>query len=128
MLRLIAALACVFLLAAGPAHALEERDSDRVPVMFDIFTRAAFGIPLTILGSIAMVPVGFVTAITRPSEIDKPFRILVLGPVRYTWVDPLGHHPDPGTHPMVTGADRRDRYVAREEPAPAPSGPPSGDY
>lgn len=64
-----------------------------------------------------MIPVGFVTAITRPSEIDKPFRILVLDPVRYTWVDPLRYHPDPGTHPMITG-----------QPAPAPSGPPSGDY
>ena len=127
MTRLLAAFACVFLLA-GPAHALEERDSDRMPVMFDILTRAAFGIPLTILGTAAMIPVGFVTAITRPSEIDKPFRILVLGPVRYTWVDPLGYHPDPGTHPMITGADRRDRYVSRAQPAPAPAGPPSGDY
>ncbi len=127
MSRLLAALACVVLLA-GPAHALEERDSDRVPVMFDILTRAVFGIPLTIAGSVAMIPVGFVTAITRPSEIDKPFRILVLGPVRYTWVDPLGYHPDPGTHPMITGADRTDRYLASRPRALPPSGPPSGDY
>ena len=127
MSRLLAALACVFLLA-GPAHALEERDGDRVPVMFDLLTRVVFGIPLTIVGSAAMVPVGFFTAITRPSEIDKPFRILVLGPVRYTWVDPLGYHPDPGTHPMVTGAERRHRYVSREPQALPPSGPPSGDY
>lgn len=126
MSRLLAALACVFLLAA-PAHALEERDADRVPVLFDLLTRAVFGIPLTIAGSVAMVPVGFVTAITRPSEIDKPFRILVLGPVRYTWVDPLGYHPAPGTHPMVAGADRGDRYVARRTRALPPSGTPSGD-
>ncbi|MCL4684553.1 hypothetical protein KJ059_07335 [Myxococcota bacterium] len=126
MSRLLVALACVFLLA-GPAHALEERDADRVPVVFDILTRAAFGIPLTILGGAAMIPVGFVTAITRPSEIDKPFRILVLGPVRYTWVDPLGYHPDPGTHPMVVGRDHGDRYVAQTPRALPPTGTPSGD-
>ena len=43
-------------------------------------------------------------------------------------LEALGYHPDPGTHPMITGADRRDRYVSRAQPAPAPSGPPSGDY
>lgn len=127
MSRLIAAVVCVFVLAAGPAHALEERESERIPVMFDLLTRVVFGIPLTIAGSAAMVPVGFFTAITRPSEIDKPFRILVLGPVRYTWVDPLGYHPPPGTHPMVAGADRADRYVARRTRAVPPTGTPSGD-
>lgn len=117
MARSIAAMVCVFLLAAGPAHALDERDSGRVPVMFDLMTRVVFGIPLTILGTAAMVPVGFFTAITRPSEIDKPFRYLVVAPARYTWVDPLGYHPDPG----------QDLYVARRARPVQPAGPPSGD-
>ena len=117
MSRLIAAMVSVFLLAAGPAQAFEERDSERVPVLFDLMTRVVFGIPLTIVGTAAMVPAGLLTAITRPTEIDKPFRYLVVAPARYTWVDPLGYHPDPN----------QDRSPGRRTSAVQPAGPPSGD-
>jgi len=92
MARLIATIACVFLLA-GPAHARDERDPDTVPVIFDVGTRILIGIPLTIAGGVMMVPVGLFTAITRPTEIDDVFNVLVMGPVQYTWLDPLGYHP-----------------------------------
>jgi hypothetical protein len=86
---------------ATPAAASNPANSTEVPVGFDLFTRAVFGIPLTILGTVAMIPVGFVTLITRPTEIEKPFDMLVMGPARYTWVDPLGDHPDRSAAPIV---------------------------
>jgi hypothetical protein len=86
---------------ATPAAASNPANSTEVPVGFDLLTRAVFGIPLTILGTVAMIPVGFVTLITRPTEIEKPFDMLVMGPARYTWVDPLGDHPDRSAAPIV---------------------------
>jgi hypothetical protein len=124
MSRLIATVACVLLLAS-PAHALEERDSaEGVPAMVDLTTRVVFGIPLTILGCVAMIPVGFFTAITRPTEIEKPFRYLVIAPARYTWVDPLGYHPDPADFSL---SHSRNSYVARQPRALPPGSTPSGD-
>jgi hypothetical protein len=93
MKRLALAVALSAMLAA-PAHA-NPHDADRVPVGFDLITRVVFGIPLTVAGAALFVPAAAVTAATRPSEMHKPYEMLVLAPVRYTWVDPLGYHPDP---------------------------------
>jgi hypothetical protein len=90
-------------LLAAPAHAVgDPREPDRVPIGFDLFTRVVFGIPLTIAGAAVMIPAGLATAITRPSEMDKTWDMLVMAPVRYTWVDPLGYHPEPPKRRMVT--------------------------
>lgn len=124
MSRLIVTIACVLLLAS-PAHALEERGSaQRVPVMFDLGTRIVFGIPLTILGCVAMIPVGLATAITRPTEIEKPFRYLVVAPARYTWADAFGDHPDPADFSLT---HRRNSYAERQPRALPPRSTPSGD-
>ena len=40
-----------------------------------------------------LVPVAPIVALTRPSEIAKPLGPLVGGPMRFTFKDPLGHHP-----------------------------------
>ena len=50
------------------------------------------GLPMTGLGmAIAPLAMG-VTLLTRPSDIFKPFKILVVKPARFTFVDPLGQH------------------------------------
>lgn len=80
--------------------------------------RVLVGIPLTIVGGVLMIPAGLATLITRPTEIDKTFDYFVMGPVRYTWVDPLGEHPDPDDRPRLR---QRPRY-ARDYPQGTPSG------
>jgi len=30
----------------------------------------------------------------RPSEMHKPFKSLVVSPFRFTFIDPLGYHPN----------------------------------
>ncbi len=108
------------LLVAGPAQAENERRGEK---MLDVGSRVVFGIPLTIAGGVLMIPAGLATLVTRPSELDTTFDYLVMGPVRYTWVDPLGEHPDPAAQPATF---RRDRYAAGSQPA-VPQGTPSGD-
>jgi len=39
-----------------------------------------------------MLPVGLFTAITRPTDIGKPWHELVVKPARFTWIDPIGSH------------------------------------
>jgi len=88
-------------LLATPAAATPA-NSEKMPVGLDIATRVLFGIPLTVLGAVAMIPVGLATAVTRPSEIRKPYEMLVVAPAHYTWGDSLGNHPnpDPPTAPI----------------------------
>lgn len=107
------------LLVTGPAQAENERRGEK---MLDVGSRVIFGIPLTIAGGVLMIPAGLATLITRPSELDTTFDYLVMGPVRYTWVDPLGDHPDPDDQPPL----RRDDHYASDY-QPAPQGTPSGD-
>jgi hypothetical protein len=36
-----------------------------------------------------------IVLITRPHEIGRPFEWLVMKPIRYTWMDPIGDHAQP---------------------------------
>lgn len=109
------------LLISGPAQAEGAGQGEK---MLDVGSRVLFGIPLTIAGGVLMIPAGLATLVTRPSELDTTFDYLVMGPARYTWVDPLGDHPDPNRRSPVRP---RDEYATRDyQPAP-PQGTPSGD-
>jgi hypothetical protein len=101
-IRLLAAAfaACgTFLGLAGPAAAQSSLlvNADReasVPVVFDALVLRPVGLTMTLVGSaIFVVPVAPVMAVTRPTDIGKPFQQLVVAPARYTFVDPLGLHP-----------------------------------
>ncbi len=99
--QLAAALgACGLLLGfAAPAAAQSglltnaERASS-VPVVFDALVLRPVGLVMTLVGSaIFLVPVAPVMAVTRPTDMGRPFQQLVVAPARYTFVDPLGLHP-----------------------------------
>lgn len=65
--------------------------SDISPAVDALFLRP-LGM-LTLLTGVALcVPATLMAAITRPTEISKPFRELIVEPARYVWVDPLGEH------------------------------------
>lgn len=92
--------ACGLLLGlAAPAAAQTSllKNADReaaVPVVFDALVLRPVGLLLTVVGSaIFVVPVAPVLAVTRPTDMGKPFQQLVVAPARYTFVDPLGLHP-----------------------------------
>jgi len=66
-----------------------------VPVIFDVAVMRPLGLLTCIVGAaFYVVPVAPIVALTRPSEIAKPLGPLVGGPMRFTFKDPLGHHPN----------------------------------
>jgi len=65
-----------------------------VPVIFDIAVMRPIGLLTCVIGAaFYVVPVAPIVALTRPTEIAKPLGPLVGGPLRFTFKDPLGHHP-----------------------------------
>jgi hypothetical protein len=65
-----------------------------VPVIFDIAVMRPIGLLTCVVGAaFYLIPVAPVVALTRPTEIAKPLGPLVGVPFRFTFKDPLGHHP-----------------------------------
>jgi hypothetical protein len=91
------AMAAVLVGHAAPAAAFIKDTGDRqnsVPIVFDALILRPTGLVLTILGAGAYALVAApLTAITRPKDIGKPLGPLVIRPAKFTFVDPIGHHP-----------------------------------
>jgi len=65
-----------------------------VPVVLDALIMRPLGFVVMCGGFVAYVIGAPIMAITRPTDMGKPFKSLVALPARYVFVDPLGHHPD----------------------------------
>jgi hypothetical protein len=90
-----AGLALTLALPARADRVAEISDEpDSVPVVFDIAVMRPIGLLTCVIGAaFYVVPVAPIVALTRPTEIAKPLGPLVGGPLRFTFKDPLGHHP-----------------------------------
>ena len=101
--RLAAALATAALVLslAHPTLAVERlaegaAEPSSVPMIFDVVIMRPIGLTALVVGTIFyVVPVAPIMAITRPSDIAKPLGPLVGVPARFTFKDPIGHHPRP---------------------------------
>lgn len=97
--QLAAALAvcALFTAHAVPAEARSLGSSEReasVPILIDALLLRPMGLVMTAVGTaLFVVPVAPFVALTRPTDLGKPFQKLVVVPARYTFVDPLGLHP-----------------------------------
>lgn len=95
---MVAALLATAVLVAGasPAFAYDDvgiKNHEReTPVLLDAFILRPMGLVLTGLGMVAFVPAAAFVGLTRPTDIGKPFKLLVANPFRYTFMDPLGEH------------------------------------
>ena len=95
------AIASLVLGLASPALAvgrMAEGDDDpsSVPMIFDVAVMRPLGLLATIGGTMFyLFPVAPLMAITRPADIAKPLGPLVGVPARFTFKDPIGHHPRP---------------------------------
>jgi hypothetical protein len=91
---------CVALLAQpiGAAAATPENSrQDQVPVFFDALLMRPPGF-VAMVGGLGLFALGvvvppFVLA-WQPTAMEKTFNSLVVNPFRFTFVDPLGHHPN----------------------------------
>jgi hypothetical protein len=92
----------VLLSGAAPALAFKDEGAQAVeqhtPAILDAMVLRPIGLVLTVGGAALFVPAGAFTALTRPTNIGKPFHSLVAVPFRYTFLDPLGEHP--ATRPL----------------------------
>jgi hypothetical protein len=92
----VMAAALVFSMAA-PALADDsmlarnEREHSVPPLLDAIFLRP-IGMVVTVAGAAGFAMLAPLMALTRPSDLGKPFHALVVRPARYTWIDPLGTH------------------------------------
>jgi hypothetical protein len=79
--------------AATPGNARQ----DQVPVVFDALLMRPPGFVAMVGGfglfALAVAVPPFVLA-WRPTEMHKTFKSLVVNPFRFTFVDPLGYHPN----------------------------------
>ena len=69
-----------------------EATQRETPVLLDALILRPVGLALTVIGAVVFVPAAAVVGATRPTDIGKPFEMLVANPFRYTFVDPLGEH------------------------------------
>ena len=97
----VAALAAISVLVVGAAPALAYQDEGleatqkSTPALLDALILRPMGLVLTVGGIVAFVPTGAVVGLTRPTDLGKPFNLLVANPFRYAFMDPLGEHPSP---------------------------------
>jgi hypothetical protein len=96
MLTLALALSLATPAAAGTSlgHGDDGETREKsVPIVFDVLVLRPLGLAMTALGAVVYAfPVAPLTLVTRPTDIGKPFRLMVAAPARYTFVDPLGQH------------------------------------
>jgi hypothetical protein len=87
-------------LVAQPALAMSSTDMgdepSTVPMIFDAMLMRPIGLLMTGLGTLVyIVPVAPIMLVTRPVDIAKPIPYLIGAPARFTFKDPIGHHPQP---------------------------------
>ncbi|MEE8508796.1 MAG: hypothetical protein V3T07_07015 [Myxococcota bacterium] len=94
-------MTCALLVGAGtPAFAgtfssdIGRSEIDTVPVVLDAIFMRPVGLLMTGLGIATFAVFAPIMLVTRPSNMNKPFNTLVVMPARFTFVDPLGYHPD----------------------------------
>jgi hypothetical protein len=95
MLTLALALSLAIPAAAESSygHNIDSTNEKSVPVVLDVLLLRPMGLAMTALGTVVYAfPVAPLTLMTRPTDIAKPFRLMVARPARYTFVDPLGQH------------------------------------
>jgi hypothetical protein len=88
------ALAAVLLApAAGRAMTRVDDFSNRgSPPMVDLMLMRPIGLAMVGLGCMLFVPAMALTGTARPTEWRTTYEWLVLKPVRFVFVDPLGSH------------------------------------
>ena len=98
MYKIFITAICIAVLAQpiGASAAISDR-KDEIPVVFDAFIMRPLGFTAMVGGffvyACGVICPPFILA-WRPTDMHKPFVSLVINPFRYTFVDPLGYHPE----------------------------------
>ena len=90
---LVLLFATAFLFAGSPAAAEKVRfnaDEDRPSPVLDAVVLRPLGVFATVVGTGTFLFASPIFLITRPQDIDEPFKALVARPAWWTWGRPLG--------------------------------------
>lgn len=101
--RALAALCAITLLTsigASASFAMDDEGwADQLPAenpntspAMDVLVLRPLGFASLLAGIVLFIPAAAITSVTRPQEMGKPFRELVVEPARYVWADGIGKH------------------------------------
>ncbi|MDG2049495.1 MAG: hypothetical protein P8M78_04985 [Myxococcota bacterium] len=72
----------------------DQEMQDSVPVLFDACVLRPAGLVSVVGGFVRFVAIAPVAAITRPTNFSTLWHNSMDGPFRFTFIDPLGNHPE----------------------------------
>lgn len=77
---------------SAAAQSVAQGDAANASPVVDVMLLRPAGFVSLVVGSGLFLVTAPIVLITRPHEIGKPFKQLVVRPAKYVWVDPLGGH------------------------------------
>ena len=95
--RIVAVMAATLMFQAAfastaTANTVTQGDAANASPVVDVILLRPAGFVSLVVGSGLFLVTAPIVLVTRPHEIDKPFKQLVVRPAKYVWVDPLGGH------------------------------------
>ena len=95
--RILAVMAATLMFQAAfaqsaVAQTVAQGDAANASPVVDVMLLRPAGFVSLVVGSGLFLVTAPIVLVTRPHEIGKPFKQLVLRPAKYVWVDPLGGH------------------------------------
>ena len=95
--RILAVMAATLMFQAAfvqtaAAQTVAQGDAANASPVVDVMLLRPAGFVSLIVGSGLFLVTAPIVLVTRPHEIEKPFKQLVMRPAKYVWVDPLGGH------------------------------------
>ncbi len=78
--------------ATAVAGDISQGDAANASPVVDVLLLRPAGFVSLVVGTGLFVALSPIVLVTRPHEIGRPFKQLVVRPAKYLWVDPLGGH------------------------------------
>ena len=95
--RILALMAAILMItttfaSTASADSVAQGDAANASPAVDAIVLRLTGMMSLVVGTgLFLIETPFVL-VTRPHEIDRPFKQLILGPAKYIWADPIGSH------------------------------------
>lgn len=91
---ILAVMAAILMFSTTTATAgtVSQGDAANATPVVDVMLLRPAGFVSLVVGTGIFVAISPIVLVTRPHEIGKPFKSLVVRPAKYLWADPLGGH------------------------------------
>ena len=90
---ILAVMAAILMFSTtATAQTVSQDDAANATPVVDVILLRPAGFVSLVVGTGLFIATSPIVLITRPHEIGKPFKSLVVRPAKYLWVDPIGGH------------------------------------